>query len=170
MAAMLATPITHSHVDTAALEFSADVGALVLVRQKICSFVAGRNRQALFLKFSFVSAAAEPTRIPRCQWRSRGAIVADETMEEKGQTVEPPPPRDAIRIRSATYGATCGAPVGNAIAATNQSCSGKESCAFRVDVNVLGDPAPRCGKDFQVGYSCERLHCFEPALSAKSVA
>src|SRR6202035_950393 len=34
------------------------------------------------------------------------------------------------------------------------NCTGKTDCAYKVDVNRLGDPAPKCGKDFVASYSC----------------
>jgi hypothetical protein len=59
-----------------------------------------------------------------------------------------------LNIRAATYGATCGAPAGNATNDLADSCNGRPGCSYVVDVERLGDPAPGCGKDFQVEYSC----------------
>ena len=59
-----------------------------------------------------------------------------------------------ILVRSATYGAGCGAPAGNVTDKVQSACGGKPSCDYQVDTGNLGDPAPGCGKDFSVEYSC----------------
>jgi hypothetical protein len=59
-----------------------------------------------------------------------------------------------IEIRSATYGANCGAQLGNVSAAIAAACRGKAQCDYTIDVNKLGDPAPGCAKDFAVEYYC----------------
>jgi hypothetical protein len=57
-------------------------------------------------------------------------------------------PTSGLNIRSATYGGNCGAAQGNATRELASSCNGKTDCAHKVDVNRLGDPARKCGKDF----------------------
>jgi hypothetical protein len=64
------------------------------------------------------------------------------------------PPRSGLYIRSATYGANCTVPEGNATKDLVASCNGKVDCAYSVKVEHLGDPAPKCGKNFSVSYSC----------------
>jgi hypothetical protein len=59
-----------------------------------------------------------------------------------------------IQIRSATYGASCGMARDNATLDLRRACDGKEKCDYVVDVNRLHDPAPGCGKDFRVHYTC----------------
>ena len=59
-----------------------------------------------------------------------------------------------LNIGSATYGGNCGARSGNATADIAKSCNGRSVCHYVVDVERLRDPAPRCGKDFVVEYSC----------------
>jgi tetratricopeptide (TPR) repeat protein len=59
-----------------------------------------------------------------------------------------------ISVTSATYGGNCRARSGNATVAVAQSCNGKASCEYVVDVGQLSDPAPGCSKNFQVQYSC----------------
>jgi hypothetical protein len=70
-----------------------------------------------------------------------------------------------IEIVEATYGANCKnfaatppivnrAVPGNATAAVLAACNHKEGCAFRVDVDQLGDPAGRCPKDFTIRWRC----------------
>jgi hypothetical protein len=59
-----------------------------------------------------------------------------------------------IKVLSATYGANCKAPTGNATDALSNSCNGKNNCAYTIDVNVLGDPANGCQKNFAVEYQC----------------
>jgi hypothetical protein len=62
--------------------------------------------------------------------------------------------RPGVSIESATYGGNCGAKKGNATAAVQAVCDGRQSCEFVVDVKALGDPAPTCGKAFVVDYRC----------------
>jgi hypothetical protein len=59
-----------------------------------------------------------------------------------------------VNIRSATYGGNCGAAQGNATQDLASSCNGKRDCTYKVEVNHLGDPAPKWGKDFVASYSC----------------
>lgn len=59
-----------------------------------------------------------------------------------------------VRVLSATYGANCHAQAGNATRAIGKSCGGKENCDYIVDVNILGDPASGCAKNFSVDYQC----------------
>ena len=61
---------------------------------------------------------------------------------------------DEIAVRSATYGANCGAQAGNATDELQSVCGGKASCDYDVDVSKLGDPAEGCEKDFTVEYVC----------------
>jgi hypothetical protein len=63
-------------------------------------------------------------------------------------------PTSGLNIRSATYGENCGAEQGNVTRELASSCNSKTDCAYKVDVNRLGDPAPKCGKDFVASYSC----------------
>jgi peptidoglycan/LPS O-acetylase OafA/YrhL len=60
-----------------------------------------------------------------------------------------------IIIRSATYGANCGALEGNATQHVQDNCGKGNICEYTIDVRNLGDPAPNCGKDFRVEYSCQ---------------
>lgn len=71
-----------------------------------------------------------------------------------------------IDIVSATYGANCGAPLGNVTQALAKSCAGRSSCGYRVDVSQLGDPVPRCGKDYRAEYRCGS----DPRIIVKAIA
>jgi hypothetical protein len=71
---------------------------------------------------------------------SAAAAIAEET--------------EGLWFRSATYGANCGAPPGNATADIAQSCNGKMACEYTVDVARLGDPANGCAKDYAAEYFC----------------
>jgi peptidoglycan/LPS O-acetylase OafA/YrhL len=64
-------------------------------------------------------------------------------------------PTAGLKFISATYGENCGAKPGNATKSIKKLCSGKESCDYVVDVNVLGDPAGGCAKSFSTEYTCE---------------
>jgi peptidoglycan/LPS O-acetylase OafA/YrhL len=61
---------------------------------------------------------------------------------------------DGLRITSATYGANCHAPIGNSTQALRTACNGGQVCDYTVDVDLLGDPAPGCAKNFSVEYRC----------------
>ena len=65
-----------------------------------------------------------------------------------------PPFSPGISVASATYGANCGAVRGNATRAVGDDCDGKSECAYKVDVDRLGDPAYGCDKDFAAAYFC----------------
>jgi hypothetical protein len=62
--------------------------------------------------------------------------------------------RPEISVVSATYGANCGAPAGNATAPVRAACDGQSACTYRIDVRELGDPATGCPKNFAVTFRC----------------
>jgi hypothetical protein len=62
--------------------------------------------------------------------------------------------QSTIQVTSATYGANCGAPAGNATSSVGSSCNGQASCAYTVRYQTLGDPAPGCAKDFRTSWTC----------------
>jgi hypothetical protein len=75
----------------------------------------------------------------------------------------PPPPQgnwrpETIRVMSATYGASCGAPAGNATEPVSRQCNDQPTCNFRVNVRELGDPAYGCRKNFVVEWRCRHEH------------
>jgi hypothetical protein len=59
-----------------------------------------------------------------------------------------------IAVYSATYGLNCGAKNGNATSIVRLTCNDKVDCHFKVLVTQLGDPAPRCAKDFRAVFAC----------------
>jgi hypothetical protein len=59
-----------------------------------------------------------------------------------------------ISVTSASYGQSCKAPKGNETQPLQAACNGKTSCQYTVDYKVIGDPAPGCGKDFAVQWTC----------------
>jgi hypothetical protein len=70
------------------------------------------------------------------------------------RAIEAPPPT-GLQITSATYGENCGTAPGNATRDVAESCNGKQTCDYVVDIDRLGDPAPRCDKNYAVEYSCD---------------
>jgi hypothetical protein len=93
------------------------------------------------------------------------------------------PNADLIEITEATYGMNCQGSVGpggrvnqvqvgNANAAIAKICDkARESCAFAVDVNQIGDPAPGCAKDLSISWRCgaeEMVHRVHVAAEAHS--
>lgn len=69
-------------------------------------------------------------------------------------SAEATPSSSGLSIRWATYGGNCGAPQGNVTRDVVSNCGGRMECTYSVDVQRLGDPVPKCGKDFSVSYSC----------------
>lgn len=61
---------------------------------------------------------------------------------------------DGIKLVSATYGKSCGGASGNATEFLAKACNGLGKCDYKVDVNVLGDPANGCSKDFTAKWLC----------------
>jgi hypothetical protein len=59
-----------------------------------------------------------------------------------------------IYVVAATYGANLGLPRGNVTGHLARICNARQSCTYRVDVNVLGDPAPGRAKDFLAEWQC----------------
>ena len=68
--------------------------------------------------------------------------------------IQLPARQAAFEIKSASYGLNCRARQGNATRMLSTACNGKDACNYVVDVNVLGDPAPGCVKNFVVDYQC----------------
>jgi hypothetical protein len=71
-----------------------------------------------------------------------------------GPVSPPPPPPAIVQIVSGTYGGNCGQPRGNVTPHLAQTCNGQPACAYRVDYQVIGDPAVGCGKDYVAEWSC----------------
>jgi hypothetical protein len=59
-----------------------------------------------------------------------------------------------VEVLSATYGANCGAPVGNQTLNLARACDGASSCSYTIDYRAIGDPAVRCAKQYQFVYRC----------------
>jgi hypothetical protein len=93
------------------------------------------------------------------------------------------PDADLIAVTEATYGMNCQGSVGpggrvnqvqagNATAAISKICAeARESCAFRVDVNQIGDSAPGCSKDMSISWRCgaeAMVHMVHVAAEAHS--
>lgn len=72
------------------------------------------------------------------------------------------PPRELARssggsvisVVSATYGSSCGQPIGNQTANLARACDGKQECRYTVDFRAIGDPAPMCRKDYIAEWAC----------------
>jgi hypothetical protein len=71
-----------------------------------------------------------------------------------GQVAAQSPTTANITVTSASYGQSCKAPKGNETQALQAACNGKATCQYTVDYKVIGDPAPGCGKDFDVAWTC----------------
>jgi hypothetical protein len=83
------------------------------------------------------------------------AIVATAIVVARHAIPPNPAVTNGIEIMAATYGGNCRAPRGNVSAALRRACNTKHICNYIIDVDVLGDPADGCAKDFVVEYMCE---------------
>jgi peptidoglycan/LPS O-acetylase OafA/YrhL len=119
-----------------ALEYECGPGSAALKAE-----VAG---EAGFGKSVDLQCPPDPTDTGRSQQASASTRPASATASSA----------PGIGILSATYGGNCGAPTGNATAAVVTACGGRATCNYAVDVNKLGDPAPRCAKSFFVKFRC----------------
>jgi len=74
-------------------------------------------------------------------------------------------PAGTVDVTTASYGESCRwfTPVppamnmvrtGNATGFVRSQCSGKAHCSVTIEVGVIGDVAPGCGKDFTAAYRC----------------
>lgn len=59
-----------------------------------------------------------------------------------------------INVVSGSYGLNCGALYGNKTRHLASQCNGRESCSYRIDVNVIGDPAIGCAKEYIAEWRC----------------
>jgi hypothetical protein len=87
-------------------------------------------------------------------WSVQFLLVVPDMQQLIVPTVVPPVASVGISIASATFGANCGAIRGNVTRAVGDACNGKTECAYKVDVDRLGDPAHGCDKDFAAAYFC----------------
>ena len=79
-----------------------------------------------------------------------------------------------ITITSASYGLNCnGRKIGgnfgiqdntvydvkenNVLADLGKGCNGKKACRFMVNADLFGDPAPKCTKNLEIGFTCTQL-------------
>ena len=65
-----------------------------------------------------------------------------------------PAPSGSINVQGATYGANCGAPANNVTGHAKKTCDGRGTCDYRVDHQVIGDPAYGCQKNYTVTWTC----------------
>ena len=65
------------------------------------------------------------------------------------------PAPSTIKVLGAYYGLNAnGAPYVDATHAVAVNCDGQVKCHYKVDIDVLGDPARGAAKDFRVAYDC----------------
>jgi hypothetical protein len=87
-----------------------------------------------------------------------GGHRGEPPVSESGQ----PAAGGRITVVSATYGANCKQPEGNVTPKLAEVCDGTNSCAYRIDYTVIGDPAPGCKKNFVAKWKCHerdrRIH------------
>ncbi len=59
-----------------------------------------------------------------------------------------------VNVLTAWYGQSCGTAHGNVTSHVKASCDGKVACTYNVNLQVVGDSAPGCRKNFIVLYAC----------------
>lgn len=69
-------------------------------------------------------------------------------------TVVPSGPAGQIQIVAGTYGPNCGASHGNVTEHLATACNGTPSCDYKVDYQVIGDPAVGCVKTYVAEWHC----------------
>ena len=96
----------------------------------------------------------------------KGSVVRLPDVGSESKPLAPPAPPAAdgssaisgasgpINVTGASYGLNCGAPAGNATQHAQQTCNGKTSCDYVVDVLILGDPTYGCAKDYRISWRC----------------
>jgi hypothetical protein len=80
-----------------------------------------------------------------------------------------------VNVLTAWYGQSCGTAHGNVTSHVKASCDGKQSCTYNVNLQVVGDSAPGCRKNFIVLFACSgqteaRLAQLPGEASGSSVA
>lgn len=59
-----------------------------------------------------------------------------------------------VRVVSAAYGGNCRAPNPDVTLWAAFACNGKDSCAYPLNWEVIGDRAPNCAKEYELSYEC----------------
>ncbi len=59
-----------------------------------------------------------------------------------------------VNVLTAWYGQSCGTAHGNVTSHVKASCDGKQTCTYNVNLQVVGDSAPGCRKNFIVLFAC----------------
>jgi hypothetical protein len=59
-----------------------------------------------------------------------------------------------IKVVTATYGKSCGAPAGNATAALAHACDGRVACSVALDAAPADGATPGCEKDYAAEWKC----------------
>jgi hypothetical protein len=83
--------------------------------------------------------------------------------------------KDYINVNYVHYGENCGgtsANSGNTLSDIQNICNGKSSCEYKVNHQLIGDPAVGCAKDYTVSYKCgegmPKITTLAPEASGKS--
>ena len=59
-----------------------------------------------------------------------------------------------IQVTAGSYGLNCKAAPGNKTEHLARQCDGKQRCSYRINHQVLGDPAVGCSKEYEAEWSC----------------
>jgi hypothetical protein len=89
-------------------------------------------------------------------WQELGKAVYDVVTSIKvtRTPVIVAPHARGIEVVAGTYGQNCGASHGNVTADLASKCNGLQECDYRVDWQVIGDPAVGCGKEYAAEWRC----------------
>lgn len=80
-----------------------------------------------------------------------------------------PPQAGTIDVVQASYGTNCGAKAGNVSKNVTESCAGLKQCNYAVWAWILKDPAPGCGKTFEVQWRCSQDGAMETVVSKPGI-
>jgi hypothetical protein len=103
--------------------------------------------------------------LARYMAESTARLRAPDAAPDTAFTWRVPPLPGTIDVIAATYGESCSSftptlPAinmfrrNNATRLLRDACRGQQSCSFKVDVGIIGDPVAGCGKDFAASYRC----------------
>lgn len=100
------------------------------------------------INFGGTSSASTSSSTPSTSSTSSGTPTSTSSTSTSGHSKPA-----TIKVVSATYGANCGTRYN--VARVSRDCDGKPECSGIITNDYAGhDPAPGCGKDFTIVYTC----------------
>jgi hypothetical protein len=121
-----------------------------------------RQTPWLLVVSCLIGACAQSAPTPEAPPAAPVASSAPPTAAPSGETAPANPqgyptpsgPAGQIVVLAATYGPNCGVAHGNVTQQLAAACNGKPSCDYKVDYQIIGDPAVGCVKTFVAEWHC----------------